>query len=104
MGRMKEEGGRMKAEEGKSAEASSFILQPSSFELLPSSFPADRKSSPPPGKFALVKLWPKTGRTHQLRVHMAALGHPIVGDTMYGGRIFQVPRVSQSRSRIAALV
>lgn len=36
--------------------------------------------------YTLVKLFPKTGRTHQLRVHMSWLGHPIVGDTMYGGR------------------
>lgn len=31
-----------------------------------------------------VALWPKTGRAHQLRVHMQALGHPILGDTLYG--------------------
>jgi len=37
---------------------------------------------------ALVKLTPKTGRTHQLRVHLSAIGHPLVGDTMYGGRPF----------------
>lgn len=49
---------------------------------------ADRKLPVPPERFSLVKLKPKTGRTHQLRVHLAALGHPIVGDTMYGGRIF----------------
>lgn len=30
-----------------------------------------------------VRLMPKTGRTHQLRVHMAALGHPILGDPLY---------------------
>jgi 23S rRNA pseudouridine1911/1915/1917 synthase len=36
--------------------------------------------------YALVKLFPKTGRTHQLRVHMSHLGHPIVGDTLYGGK------------------
>ncbi len=36
---------------------------------------------------ALMKLSPKTGRTHQLRVHMSHIGHPIVGDTMYGGRV-----------------
>jgi 23S rRNA pseudouridine1911/1915/1917 synthase len=34
---------------------------------------------------ALVALWPATGRTHQLRVHLAAAGHPIVGDDLYGG-------------------
>jgi len=35
---------------------------------------------------AWVELQPLTGRTHQLRVHMAALGHPIVGDGKYGGQ------------------
>lgn len=34
---------------------------------------------------ARVELEPVTGRTHQLRVHMAAIGHPIVGDALYGG-------------------
>jgi len=34
---------------------------------------------------ALVHLSPHTGRTHQLRVHMQALGHPLVGDRVYGG-------------------
>lgn len=38
-----------------------------------------------PGALAWVELSPITGRTHQLRVHMAALGHPIVGDGKYGG-------------------
>jgi tRNA pseudouridine32 synthase / 23S rRNA pseudouridine746 synthase len=32
-----------------------------------------------------VELEPVTGRTHQLRVHMAAIGHPIIGDSLYGG-------------------
>jgi 23S rRNA pseudouridine1911/1915/1917 synthase len=57
-------------------------------QLHESSFGADRKSPKPPERFALVKLTPKTGRTHQLRVHMAAIGHPMLGDTMYGGRVF----------------
>ena len=33
--------------------------------------------------YALVQLQPHTGRTHQLRVHMAAIGHPLVGDALY---------------------
>jgi len=36
-------------------------------------------------QYSLVELQPTTGRTHQLRVHMAQLAHPIVGDTLYGG-------------------
>ncbi|EQB01374.1 RluA family pseudouridine synthase [Sphingobium baderi] len=35
---------------------------------------------------AWIELQPYTGRTHQLRVHMAAIGHPIVGDGKYGGK------------------
>jgi 23S rRNA pseudouridine1911/1915/1917 synthase len=36
--------------------------------------------------YTLLELNPKTGRTHQLRVHCSHIGHPIVGDSMYGGR------------------
>ncbi len=36
--------------------------------------------------FSLVELLPKTGRTHQLRIHMSHIGHAIVGDPFYGGR------------------
>lgn len=36
--------------------------------------------------FTLVECWPKTGRTHQIRVHMAHIKHPLVGDTTYIGR------------------
>lgn len=34
--------------------------------------------------YTLLEAYPETGRTHQLRVHFAALGHPIAGDTLYG--------------------
>lgn len=36
--------------------------------------------------YALVEAIPRTGRTHQIRAHLAALGHPIVGDRLYGGK------------------
>lgn len=37
--------------------------------------------------FTYVQLFPKTGRTHQLRVHLASIGHPILGDRLYGGTL-----------------
>jgi 23S rRNA pseudouridine1911/1915/1917 synthase len=57
--------------------------------LIDSQHPSDRKLPKPPQRFSLVRMWPKTGRTHQLRVHMASIGHPMVGDLMYGGRMFR---------------
>lgn len=36
------------------------------------------------GKMSLLKLIPETGRTHQLRIHCASMGNPIVGDVLYG--------------------
>jgi len=43
-----------------------------------------KKIDSPYGKFALVELKIETGRTHQIRVHMSSLGHPVVGDALYG--------------------
>ena len=37
--------------------------------------------------FSLLRLNPKTGRTHQIRVHLSYMKHPIVGDDMYGGKL-----------------
>ena len=36
--------------------------------------------------FTLVELYPKTGRTHQIRIHLKFIGHPVVGDYFYAGR------------------
>lgn len=57
--------------------------------------------------YSLLELKPTTGRTHQLRVHLAQLGHPIVGDTLYGGKpadrlflhAYQLEITLQSRER-----
>jgi 23S rRNA pseudouridine1911/1915/1917 synthase len=67
----------------------SFDSEESATRLIESPHEKDRNLPVPPGKFSFIKLTPKTGRTHQLRVHMATIGHPLIGDTMYGGRIFE---------------
>lgn len=38
------------------------------------------------GEFTLLELFPKTGRTHQIRIHLKHIGHPVVGDSFYAGR------------------
>jgi len=46
---------------------------------------------------ALLALWPRTGRTHQLRVHCAEIGCPILGDRKYGGEEALLSAVADSR-------
>ena len=49
----------------------------------------------PPAPYALVACRLETGRTHQIRVHMQALGHPLVGDPLYGGgKAIKVPALA----------
>jgi 23S rRNA pseudouridine1911/1915/1917 synthase len=65
--------------------------------LLKGTHVSDQSFKEPPPGFSLIRLRPHTGRTHQLRVHLAHVGHPIVGDTMYGGRIIEYDGAGQTR-------
>jgi 23S rRNA pseudouridine1911/1915/1917 synthase len=54
------------------------------------------------GSFSLLELDLKTGRTHQIRVHLKHLGHPIAGDSTYGAASTSgAPRVSLHARRLA---
>src|SRR5580698_3634612 len=46
---------------------------------------------------ALLALWPRTGRTHQLRVHCAEMGCPILGDRKYGGEEVELTTIADPR-------
>lgn len=51
-------------------------------------------------KYALVKLKLSTGRTHQIRVHMSYMHHPLLGDTLYGGSKERMDRVALHSSEV----
>ncbi len=51
-------------------------------------------------EWSLVELHPKTGRTHQIRVHMAHIGHPLIGDRRYGGpNVVKFPELGELHGR-----
>ncbi|MBI4064869.1 RluA family pseudouridine synthase [Candidatus Gottesmanbacteria bacterium] len=82
---------------GKDAATTYKVLSVLSFQLSGSSQPVNRSTGQPRSEnrnqktdnrelMALVELYPETGRTHQIRVHLKYIGHPIVGDYLYAGR------------------
>ena len=51
--------------------------------------------------YSLLEVKPETGRTHQIRVHLAAVGHPVAGDRVYGAKASAFPRQFLHAHRLA---
>jgi 23S rRNA pseudouridine1911/1915/1917 synthase len=60
------------------------MVHPSGRECV-TRFEVERRFERAEGKFSLVRCFPESGRMHQIRVHLAHSGHPIVGDKIYSG-------------------
>lgn len=54
-------------------------------------------------EYSYIRLVLETGRTHQIRVHMASINHPLLGDSLYGGKKDKINRVSLHSFRVTLL-
>ncbi|MSQ08806.1 MAG: RluA family pseudouridine synthase [Dehalococcoidia bacterium] len=70
----------------------------------PSTTPERADSGLGAGRASLLVVTLETGRMHQIRVHMAAIGHPVVGDQVYGDKTVTLPGLTRQFLHAAALV
>jgi 23S rRNA pseudouridine1911/1915/1917 synthase len=83
-GIIKEDCGTIDAPIGRNAEEKFWYISPENGKSAESNFRVVKRNA----DSTLLELEPVTGRTNQLRLHCAHIGHPIVGDDKYGGREF----------------
>jgi 23S rRNA pseudouridine1911/1915/1917 synthase len=104
----KEEKGRIAASIGRSAKFGKFIASRGKRGQLREAitdYRVVKKFTDKNGvKWAHLKVFPKTGRTHQIRVHFSYLNHPVAGDKLYGGKkpfLKNLPRLALHASEIS---
>jgi 23S rRNA pseudouridine1911/1915/1917 synthase len=86
-GRVSEDNGTVEAPLGRDEASAVAIKDCARADGAPSrtDFEVERRFARAEGEFTWLKVTPHTGRKHQIRIHLAHVGHPVVGDKLYGG-------------------